>query len=366
MARNFKQVDDLMTRDRRFRELDDQRQRWALAYLYVSPNNADGLVHESLDEMSLYSGIPRDDLPGILSDLEAAGRVTHSGMDIVLRDWREWSGGSRHKDADGYIRVNKQIVERVKLNRSALDDTVFQAYVDVSGFETSDLMYSVLDEPDNRGGDRRSDAFKSRSNPNQNIRSSFDRVLQEGEGEVDREVDGKGEGEPPAPSTSQNDTDNVLAQALLKEFGARHPKPSVWEGLQAFVDPLNRLIARSIDGPMTPALAAKAAAIVRADLTAWGEAKGYKSPWHLANLWGWPDFSREAYGTEAGWFAFARKLREATGPEVHPAAEPAETPDPPSATTRRARRRRPDLGLSKYPEPAPAPVGEEDRKPWDE
>jgi len=231
--RRFRQVDDLMTRDKRFRELDDPWERWALIYLYITPNNRDGLVHESMEEIAEYSGIARDDLPAILDGLRASGRIHRGGIEIVLMDWREWMGGHKDKDDDGFLRVSKGMVERVRLNRRALDDDVFHAYVRACGFDTSDAFFAVEDQPDPRGGDRRSKAFKSRSKPDQKLNSVLADVEVDVEQEVERDV-ADVRGRSAAATTVSREGIEVLANEYSKEFVGREVWANDLEGSPSY------------------------------------------------------------------------------------------------------------------------------------
>ncbi len=199
--RNFNQIDHLMTQDQRFLKLKDPWCKTVLMYLYISPHNRCGLVHESPGDIAETLSMEYEDVVEVLGDLEDAGRIHRDKRQIVLLDWREWMGGHQHKDDDGRLKLTKQIVSAVKLDRPKLNDDVFETWLDTTGYATSDALYGVLDEPDPRGGDRRSDQFRSRSKADQKRTKSFDRVLPYKERETDRDEE---EGKQPHPRSVED------------------------------------------------------------------------------------------------------------------------------------------------------------------
>jgi len=159
-ARRFSMVDHLMTEDKLFRELDDPWCKYVLLYLYLTPNSRDGLVRISMDDISDTLSIKRTDVPGILDDLQVAGRIYRRGRNIVLMDWRDWQGGSKHKDEGSRATVTKRIVNWVLKNIRALEEDVLDKYAESCGCRNQDDFFAILDRPDTRGGDHRSDSFR--------------------------------------------------------------------------------------------------------------------------------------------------------------------------------------------------------------
>ena len=231
-ARNFAMVDHVMTRDKRFRELDWWC-RSVLMYLYITPNGRNGLVRESMDEIAEYTGMTRKEIKGILADLEEAGRIHRDGMDILLIDWREWQGGRQHKDPDGRMKITKTVVRKVQLERQTLGDDLFQRYVETCDFASSDAMFGVLERKEKeRGGDRKSAKFKSQeSKRNQNEIKTGSKQDQNriDDRDIDGDVDRDGkvnqdqkpikeEQDSTAPSPSLKKTTTAFATMFGKTF----------------------------------------------------------------------------------------------------------------------------------------------------
>ncbi len=164
--RGFKMIDNIFTTDRRYLCLT-REERALLVYYYISPHNRAGIVAEHPAVTADGVGCPYDEVATLQAGLIKAGRIVVEGTHVLLLNWREWMAG-RHHDDDGLVTVTKGMVQDVRLNRSALPDSIFTAYYNTCGYESSDAFYARLDEPDKRG------SKKPKANPKSKIKAKDD------------------------------------------------------------------------------------------------------------------------------------------------------------------------------------------------
>ena len=169
-GRGYNRMDNFLTHHKRFREIDSLDCQVVVLCLYLAPTNRSGWVEVSTENL-LFSltTMNRDEIEAALTTLEDQGYISREGSCITLLDWQKWMGGEKEsKIGDtGRLKVTREFIRKLKRDRDYLPDKPFRAWVDASGYESSDALFGVLDEPTNQGGDHCSEEFRAKANQKQ-------------------------------------------------------------------------------------------------------------------------------------------------------------------------------------------------------
>ena len=152
----FAVVNEIIVREKRFIKLTKDA-RWLLAYYYLTPNRSHaGYVMESLGDTTTYTAMTDAEVKAAQKELSDAGFIYVNGNFTVLLNWPRFTAGSENNcDGNARRRLTKETVQQIKAQAEIIPDEVLERITGLWGCASIEAMYAIADQPDNRGGDRR-------------------------------------------------------------------------------------------------------------------------------------------------------------------------------------------------------------------
>ncbi len=164
-TRPFVMLDEGMTRDMLFGEIENSLAKLVLLTLYVQGSGGarDVLVDLNCDDLAFATCIEREELPGLLDTLHDGGQIYRGERHLVLMEWRTYRGGGNSlKGKDGLRFVTKGHVRDLLKRENELPKDVRAALAEACDCANWKALKGILDKDDPRGGDHTSAEFKAK------------------------------------------------------------------------------------------------------------------------------------------------------------------------------------------------------------